>query len=338
MPERAGAAQLPRPRRAYPPRMSPAPFALLLAGLALLSVPAAAAMPQSPPEASPGGGPPPAEPARPPQSIRIGAGALEQFDATLDNGGRYGVTRAYASAGATLNFSEALELRLPLAFQYSSYRFRGYDAFDSPPWTEVYSVGFAPRLTMALSEQWAVTAGPVMELSGERGADFGDAIQWGGVAAVRYAFDREHVLGLGLLVLTQLEDDPLFLPLPLVDWSLGDGWKISNVRGPEANPFTGLELVKTLDANWEVAGGAGYVTRRFRLSNSGPVPSGVGGDSGVPLFGRLTCRPAPALRVDLIAGVSVLNRITVDDSSGNNITASDADPAPVLGLFGSIRF
>lgn len=270
--------------------------------------------------------------------FRIGAGIMEQFNSSLDNGGRYGATRAYATAGANLQLSESLDLRIPVGFEFSNYRFRGEGAFESAPWSEVYSVGFAPRLSVVLSEQWSVTAGPVIDFSGERGADIGDSIQWGGVGAVRYAFDREHVLGLGVLVLTQFEDDPLILPMPLVDWSLGDGWSISNVRGPEANPFTGLELVKSLEAGWEVAAGAAYVTRRFRLSNSGPVPGGIGGDSDVPLFARLTCRPHPAFRVDLVAGVSVLNRVILDDASGNRITASDADPAPLLGLFASLRF
>ncbi|MBX3356107.1 MAG: hypothetical protein KF724_10490 [Phycisphaeraceae bacterium] len=279
-----------------------------------------------------------AEPAFTIPPFRIGAGALQQFNATLDNGGRYGATHVYATAGAEFDLSESLELRIPAAFEFSSYRFRGSGTFDSAPWSEVYAVALAPRLTWTLSEHWAITAGPVVEFTGEREADIGDSIQWGGLGAVRYAFDRDHVIGLGLLVLTQLEDDPLFLPVPLVDWKLGDGWRISNVRGPEANPFAGLEVIKSLDAGWEVGAGAAYVTRRFRLSNRGPVPGGVGNDSGVPLFARLTYRPHPAFRIDLMAGVSVLNRLTLDNAQGDRLTASDADPAPLLGLFASLRF
>jgi len=189
-----------------------------------------------------------------------------------------------------------------------------------------------------MDQHWAATAGPVVEFTGETGADFGDAIQWGGLAALRYSFDRDHTLGVGLLVITQLEDDPLFLPVPLVDWKLGDGWRISNVRGPEADPFAGLELIRELSDEWELAAGAAYVTRRFRLNDDGPVPEGVGNDSGVPIFARLSWRPHPLVRLDLVAGASVLNRLTLDDSNGNRVTASDADPAPLLGIFGSIRF
>lgn len=270
--------------------------------------------------------------------FRIGAGFLHQFDASLDVGGRYSVRRTYAGAGASFELTPTLDLVLSGAFAHEHYRFIGDGSFTPAPWRDVLTISLAPRLAWAIDDHWGVSAGPVVQFTGETGADFDDSIQWGGIASVRHAFDRDHVIGVGLLVLTQLEDDPLFLPVPLVDWHLGDGWRISNVRGPEANPFAGLELVKRFDATWEVAAGAAYSTRRFRLDRSGPIPSGVGEESFVPVFGRLTVRPEPWLRFDLMAGVSFLGRIELADGAGSRISVADADPAPILGIFGSIRF
>jgi len=273
---------------------------------------------------------------RPP--YRIGAGFLEQFNASLDDGGRFGASRAYLTGAASFKLMPVLELSVGVAGEYAHYRFTGSGPFDPKPWSNIVAVSVVPRLTWSLDPHWAISLGAIAQYSGETGADFGDSLQWGGVAAVRYAFDRDHIVGVGLLVLTQLEDDPLFIPVPLLDWHFGDGWRVSNIRGPEANPFAGLELVKELDRAWEVAGGAGWVTRRFRLDNEGPAPRGVGNDSGVPVFGRLTFRPQPWLRLDLVAGVSFLGRIELLDSDGDRISVADADPAPILGIFGSIRF
>lgn len=268
----------------------------------------------------------------------LGAGFLEKFNSSIDDGGRYGASRAYAGGSVRFELTPTLDFQMGVGFEYDHYRFSGSGPFDPAPWRDIVAVGLSPRLTLALSEHWSVSGGVVVQYSGEIGASFDDSIQWGGIAAVRYAFDRDHVIGLGLLVITQLEDDPLFLPLPLVDWHLGDDWRISNLRGPEANPFTGLELVKGLDRSWEVAAGAAYVSRRFRLDNDGPVPMGVGAESSVPIYARLTFRPQPWIRFDLLAGVSVFDRLELDQSNGDRIAASDADPAPILGFFASIRF
>jgi len=297
------------------------------------TAPEPALSPDVPPIVAPSGEPPIVIP-----PYRIGAGFLHQFDASLDHGGRYSVSRAYLGAGASYELTPSLDLSVNGAFAYEHYRFSGGGAFEPAPWRDVLTFSLAPRLSWSIDDHWGVSAGPIVQYTGETGADFEDSIQWGGVAAVRYAFDRDHVLGVGLLVLTQLEDDPLFLPVPLVDWHLGDGWRISNVRGPEANPFAGLELVKRIDPAWEVAGGAAYSTRRFRLDDSGPVPDGIGQESVVPVYGRLTFRPEPWLRFDLVAGVSFLGRVELADSAGNRISVGDADPAPILGIFGSIRF
>lgn len=268
----------------------------------------------------------------------VAGGFLEQFNASLDNGGRYGASRYHLAASARFELAPTLELRVGTAAVYSDYRFTGGDSFSSAPWDDVLAVSLLPRLTWMVDEQWAITVGPAVEFTGESDAKFSDSLQWGGLAAVSYAFSKDLRAGLGLLVITQLEDDPLFLPIPLIDWHLGDEWRISNVRGPEANPFAGIEAIKSFDRQWEVAVGAAYVTRRFRLNDKGPAPEGVGSDSGVPLFARLSFRPTPVIRLDLLAGVSVLNRLTLDDSGGHRITATDADPAPLLGIFGSIRF
>ena len=63
---------------------------------------------------------------------------------------------------------------------------------------------------------------------------------------------------------------------------------------------------------------------RFRLSESGPVPDGIGEERGVPLFVRLTREFVREFALHLWAGA-----VVAGDASSRFIRASSwADPAP----------
>jgi hypothetical protein len=78
--------------------------------------------------------------------------------------------------------------------------------------------------------------------------------------------------------------------------------------------------------------GAAYRRYRFRLSETGPVPNGVGEERGVPVFFRATYGFARQLSLHMYAGVVAGGRLEVDDSSGNTLRRDDFDPAPLLAV------
>lgn len=269
---------------------------------------------------------------RPDVSLRIGGGFIRQFDADVDGGGDFSVSRAYASVSGSVAISETVAFSPSIAYEFGDYSFGGA-ASAAFPWERVNEVGIAPRIDVQLDRDLTVSVSPIIQFAAEDGAGWSDAAQWGGLGAIRYSFSPELTLGAGLLGLTQLEGDPLFIPIPLIDWKIDRNWRVSNLRVPEANPFAALELVYDTQETLELALGGGWETRRFRLDEGG-----VGQDRGAAFYLRATVRIAEQFRIDGLVGVSAFNQLKAIDPSGTTTASRNGDSGLLLGIFGSVRF
>jgi hypothetical protein len=70
---------------------------------------------------------------------------------------------------------------------------------------------------------------------------------------------------------------------------------------------------------------------RFRLSETGPVPGGVGEERGLPVFLRATHNVGANMSLHLYAGVVAAGELRVEDPSGNLLREIEFDPAPFVG-------
>ena len=210
--------------------------------------------------------------------------------------------------------------------------------FATAAWNNVETLGILPRFDIKLNDHWSVGAAPLLQMSGESSASAGKTITGGALVNFRYAFDQTHVLGLGLLAKGQLNNSVLVVPVPIVDWEIKKGLRISNVRGPEANPFVGLELVQELSPQFNAAFGGAWEYRMFRLDDSAPFANGAGLEQQITLYGRLEWKPVPQFRVDFLAGAALMNQLKLYDSSNNFIGSEDGGTALVLGVFASYKF
>ena len=84
--------------------------------------------------------------------------------------------------------------------------------------------------------------------------------------------------------------------------------------------------------------GAALRILRFRLSDRGPVPGGVGEERGVPVFARATTRIGSNMTLHAYAGVVLDGRLRVEDANGNRLSEDDYDPSLMLGLTLVARF
>jgi hypothetical protein len=130
----------------------------------------------------------------------------------------------------------------------------------------------------------------------------------------------------------------IVVPAPLVDWHVGNGFRISNIRGPEANPFVGLEAVQDLDGGFEAAFGGAWEFRQARLDDSGADANWIFQESNTSIYGRVAWRPTNALRLDFVVGSALYSRVKTLDGGGNTMTSTGADPALLLGAFVSFKF
>ena len=230
------------------------------------------------------------------------------------------------SAGVTLNYD------------YSDYSFSNPAAFGGvAPWNIVQRYGVAVPLSFALRDGWSLGIVPSVDWFKENGADTGDSLAWGGLVSATKQFSGGNRLGLGVGVFDRIEKTSVF-PFLLVDWRLSDRWRLINPLAAGPTGPAGLELDYRFDNNWELGIGAAWRTTRFRLSNSGPVPNGVGEERGVPVFLRATRSLDKQMSLHLYAGVVAGGELRVEDSSGNLLRKEDFDPQPFLAATFTARF
>ena len=92
-----------------------------------------------------------------------------------------------------------------------------------------------------------------------------------------------------------------------------------------------LFLDYRFDGGWTAGVGAAWRVWRFRLSDTGPTPGGIGEERGVPVFLRVTRRFTDRLALHLYGGVVVAGQLRLEDASGRRLREEDYDPAPLFG-------
>ena len=168
--------------------------------------------------------------------------------------------------------------------------------------------------------------------SGELNASFEDSITWGAFTGIMYNPDPRISLGAGVGIVTQLEDDPLIIPFPIIRYRIDDHWAIAT-EGPK--------LQVTYDHDDELSFGTyfGWENRSYRLeSNSGLSSNGVINENRLPIgiFGVYSPNPGVDFRLDLFSSVYTKYEARADDES--ELGEDNADPAVGIGFSVNFRF
>lgn len=305
--------------------------------------PAQTAPPASADAAAPGGGSIMFE--RVERGTYASLGYLHEFGTDFGKGGSVAVDRVFGSFGTKVRFLPEVTGSVGLAWGGDWYRFKGESELSpgqgAVPWTNAQAVTALGFANWQIDRQWSLNLGLRFGFAGEPQARLADSLTGGGNLALSYAFSKKLSLGAGVLVSSQIEDDPLIIPIVVVYWQVTDSIVVSNVLGPEAYPTgAGIEVAWRPDRVSEISIGTRYEVRRFRLDDTGPERRrrGVGEDSGLPLWLRATWRFSNGIRVDLVGGVSLMNEYRLDDRYGKRISSADLDPAPFVAGFMSWRF
>ena len=317
--EETGAAACPTAARRRPGRL-----VAELATAIVLATPATAALAQA---AAPGE-----------VSASASLTGIGQLDARLDQGGNFSWNGAVVQAEATRQFTPEFSAAIALRYGYERWDFAAPSALGAvAPWGQINrpSVGF--KLVERISPQVSVFVAPEFGWSYESGASASDAKNFGAVLGATKFFSPELVLGLGAGVFRQIDKTRVF-PFLIVNWQIDANWRVSNPfqAGPAGG--AGLELVRALGPQWELAAGASVRDYRFRLRDDGPAPGGIGRNQGVPVFARLTRQLGRQGHIDLYAGAVSAGKLRVLDANGATLTSSDYHPAPLLALSATLNF
>jgi hypothetical protein len=256
----------------------------------------------------------------------------------LDGGGDVSAWNAVVRAGFSGAIGATSRAGLTFNYGYSSYSFSDPAAFGGvAPWDSVKRYGVAAPLIFGMDGGWVLGVSPSIDWIHETGADENEAIQWGAVFSATRIFGDGNRLGFGLGVFERLEKTTYF-PLVLVDWKLGDRWRLVNPLPAGPTGPAGLELDYRFDGGWNVGLGAALRSIRFRLSESGPVPNGIGEERGVPVFLRATRGLGDGMTLHLYAGVITGGELRLEDPSGNRLREVDLGTTPIFGATFSARF
>jgi hypothetical protein len=258
--------------------------------------------------------------------------------ADLDGGGDFSAWNMALRAGATRALSGGNGVGVTLNYDYTDYSFSNPVAFGGvAPWNIVQRYGVSVPLTFGLSDGWSLGVVPSGDWFRENGATYGQSFVWGAAVSATKRFADGNRLGVGVGVFDRIEKTGVY-PFFIVDWRLSERWRLINPLPAGPTGPAGLELDYLLGGGWEIGLGFAYRTFRFRLSESGPVPDGVGEQRGLPVFLRATYAVREQMAVHLWAGVVTGGELRVEDSSGNSLRKVDYDPVPLFAATFVARF
>jgi hypothetical protein len=260
-----------------------------------------------------------------------------QGNAKLDNGGDFDATGIAIRVGTSTGFGADHRAGVALHYDHLDYDFSRQTAFGDAPWGQVQRFGFSVPLLFSGAGGWSYGVTPSVEWAGEQGADSGESMIYGGIASAIRAFAPDRRLGFGVGVFRQLEETSV-IPILIVNWRLSERWSLVNPLPAGPVGPAGLELDYRFDNGWRLGLGATSRSLRFRLSDTGPTPGGVGEQRGVPVFLRLSANISDQASLVLYAGAIVEGELRVEDSGGNKLGAESFDPAPLLGGTFRTRF
>jgi hypothetical protein len=298
------------------------PVSVMAAGAIALILPVAASA------QAPGAGP----------NSFISVTPITETDADLDLGGDVSASGVLVRAGTSTSFGGGLRAGISLSYDYFDYSFSNPAAFGGvAPWDVVQRYGFALPVQFRVSSEWMFGVTPSVDWFRENGAQTSDALAWGAIFSATRLFADGNRIGLGVGAYDQIEETSIF-PFLIVDWRLGERWRLINPLQSGPTGGAGLELDYDFGGGWSLGVGFSFREYRFRLSQDGPVPDGIGEQRGRPIFLRGTYAIGPSAALYLYAGVLTAGKLIVEDRNGNLLREEEFDPAPLIALTFVARF
>lgn len=255
-----------------------------------------------------------------------------QITGDLDSGGDADYAGVFTSIGRRWALDSRATLGLRLSFDYEDWHFHDIAAFDGvQPWNQLFRAGISVPYSYTTDNGWRLTVSPTVEFSGESGADFSDALEYGALVSGARRFGPDLTLGLGVGAYARIEETRAF-PFLIIDWRITDRLRLTNPlpAGP-AGP-AGLELSYALGSGWEIGIAGAFRSFRFRLDEKGPVPGGIGENEYIPVVARIGRELSDSLTFNFYAGAALAGNLRVEDSDGNGLYDEDRDPAGLIGL------
>ena len=153
----------------------------------------------------------------------------------LSGGGRFGVSQFGFNASLGYQEQPSNRIAFSLSYQQRAYEFQSLGRWmETQPWDQVHFLSLSLPFRRQLTPHWSMMFIPTLRTMVEDLSDADQNLTGGAIVGFSCQISPKLKLGPGLGVLTQLEDDPSFFPVIVVDWELSDQWRLSTGRGAGA--------------------------------------------------------------------------------------------------------
>lgn len=263
-------------------------------------------------------------------------GGEYQFSADLDDGGDFSRSTLRLQGGIPLVLNDKTIVALNAEYQFDNYDFN--DTLVAP-WSEVHRTRIGILANTKLQNGWTILGAPFIAAEFENGADFGDALTFGGVGAGWYQVNDSLALGFGGGVISVLEDDLAIFPLAVIIWNLREDLVFSTLP-PEGFRFRpGANLRWDVDEQLSLALVYQYEFDQQRLDeDSEASPDGLGELTQHRLSLAATYRFSDNFVFTGHAGFTLAGQIELQNPTGDEISEEDFDSSLVIGFEGAWRF
>lgn len=263
---------------------------------------------------------------------------IAQFDTDLDSGGSFRWNSVLANGSVLRQWTKQFAAGISVQYDYQQWNFSNPTKFGGvAPWRDIYQPQIGATFVYAPAEGWEVSVAPSISWAYANGASTGDALNYGAVVIVSKDFSPTLSLGLGAAVFRQIDQTKVY-PFLAVEWQINDRWKLSNPFQAGPTGGAGLELTYAFADGWEAGFGGTYRSFSFRLDQSGPVPDGIGEQTYIPVFFRLSRIISKQAQFDLYAAGLANGSLKVKNSQGAELASDDYSVAPALALTFRYRF
>lgn len=278
---------------------------------------------------------------RPPQGwiSGISGGYLYQSNSALDNGGEFSLDQA------TIQYDLSRFLADGDSYGFStSYTVWGYDFSNTPslggaaPWGDINLLDLGVPIRYKLANGWRVFALPSIRSAFEDDASFSDGLTYGGIFGASYEVSDRLTIGPGFGAFSSIEESVNFFPIILINWELNDYWSVETGRGLGATLGPGVFMNYDPDKDWRIQFGGRYESLRFRLDDDGVASGGAAEDKNFSLFAGARYSPNPGMQLSLYAGWKFSGTLTIDDSTGAEVSKEDYDDAFIGGFAAKFYF
>ena len=263
---------------------------------------------------------------------------IAQFDTDLDAGGSMRWAGGLAAGSLLRQITPQFAAGLSLQYDFQEWNFDNPVAFGGvAPWRNVNQPQVGLTFIYAPTEDWKIVVSPSVAWAYESGASTGNAVEYGATLIATKDFSPTLSVGIGAAVFRQLSETKTF-PFLAIDWRINDAWRLTNPFPAGPTGGAGLELRYAFAEGWEAGFGGTYRSFDFRLDQGGPVPDGIGENTYIPVFFRLSRNIGRQAQVDFYAAALANGRLKVKNQDGNDLATDDYRTAPAAGITLRYRF